>query len=845
MTHANAVSDRSPVSSTGAQPGLSGLTAAEVEARHARGEDNRYEIGSGRSYAQIVRTNLFSFFNNILFAIGLALILLGQLNDALMSVGLGVLNAIVATVQEIRAKRQLDQVALLNQPRVIVTRDGREQDIHPADLVLGDVIVLRSGEQAVVDGRFCGAGKVEMDESLLTGETDLVGKDDGAAILSGSFCVTGAGHYVAEKVGADSYANQITAGARAFEASYTPLQRNVNFIVRLIMLIVAMISAITFTAALIEGLAFTRLVEMAAVLTGLVPYGLFTMIVVGYALGAARIARQGALVQQTNAIESLSNIDVLCMDKTGTLTTSRLRFEALIPLTESLSAAEAERLVGRFVRSTADQNRTSAALVDGLDGASEPASAEIPFAAVRKWSALAFADGVYALGAVEMLAPYLPQADLEAGAPLAQQATAWSEQGLRVLLFAGNAQARDFEHDDLPALAPLALVCLRDELRPFVAETLEAFGALGIALKIISGDNAQTVAALARQAGLQNVRLVSGADLDGLSERQLGEVAEETTVFGRISPEQKQALVEALIAQGHYVAMVGDGVNDVLSLKKAQVGIAMQSGSQATRNIADMVLLDDSFVALRPAFREGQSIIGGLTRSMYLFLVRVVASALVIIAAAMLGLSFPFEPAQVALTLFTVGIPAFCLTLWATPLRLSENVLRSLVRFVVPASLLVLLFALTIYTAMNYVIVNSLAEFQIPPRVIQMFEARTGLIYQVDDTFTAAAATIVAQSFLSVFLAYTAFVLILFLEPPGRWFEGWTRLSPRRWPTWMAAALWVAFTAVAVWEPSSSYFGLVPIPPAALLLMWLLVWVWALLLRLLWRIHWLERMLGV
>jgi cation-transporting ATPase E len=385
---------------------------------------------------------------------------------------------------------------------------------------------------------------------------------------------------------------------------------------------------------------------------------------------------------------------------------------------------------------------------------------------------------------------------------------------------------------------------LRDELRPFVAETLAAFSELGIELKIISGDNPHTVAALAKQAGLKNAQLISGAELDGFTDSQYQQVVQEKTIFGRITPEQKQALVDALIQQGHYVAMMGDGVNDVLSLKKAQVGIAMQSGSQAARNIADMVLLNDSFAALRPAFSEGQNIIGGLIRSMYLFLVRVMASALIIIAAAMMDLNFPFEPAQVALTFFTVGIPAFFLTLWARALPLKENVLRSLVRFVTPASLLTLLFALTIYTAMNFLVQNRITQFTIPPQVVQVFEQQTGLIYKVDEGFTSAAATIVAQSFLSVFLSYTAFVLILFLEPPHHWFEGWTSRSQFRWPLWLAAILWLIFTSIVLWQPTSSYFGMIPMPPGALLGMWLLVLVWAWLLRWLWRVHWLEHMLG-
>lgn len=833
---------------------MNGLTQAEVDARRARGEGNEAQIDGGRSYWDILRTNLFSFFNNILYTIGILLVTLGQTTDALLSVGLGIFNAVVGTFQEIRAKRQLDQVALLNQPQVTVVRDSKEQSIRPHELVLGDVVVLRAGEQALVDGRIVSRTTVEMDEALLTGETDLIIKQEGDQILSGSFCVTGQGYYEVEKVGSESFANQITATARTFEVRLTPLQRKVNFVVRLLMLIVVIMSLVIFAAAIIEGLRFSRLVEMAAVLTGLVPYGLFTMIVVAYALGASKIAQRGALVQQTNAIESLSNIDVLCMDKTGTLTTNNLTFEAIAPLNKSLSSEEIGGQLGTFLASVSTPNKTGQAIADGLSkingDVSRPQTIldEISFASVRKWSALAFESGVYVMGAIEMLASYLPADATAPDSALQQQAKAWSERGLRVLLFAANMETttlHDGETILLPPLTPLALICLRDELRPFAAETMAAFESLGIDLKIISGDNPRTVAALAKQAGMKNTQLVSGSELENCSASELRDIVNETMVFGRITPEQKQALVEALIQQGHYVAMMGDGVNDVLSLKKAQIGIAMQSGSQATRNVADMVLMQDSFVALQPAFGEGKKIVGGLMRSMYLFIARVVSSALIIIGISMMGLSFPFEPAQVALTLFTIGIPAFFLTLWAQPLRLEGDILHSVVRFVVPTAILSMLFGLIVYTSTNYFMLNTISNVNVPPRVVERFEAYTGLTYNVDEEFSTAAATIVAQSHLSIFISYAAFILLLFLEPAHRWLEGWTTRSEQRWPFWLAVVLWVIFTIVVVWEPSSSYFGLVRIPFRFLMAIWAAVLLWALLLRYLWRSSWFDQVFGI
>lgn len=303
-------------------PGIQGLTEREAQTRRQRGEGNDTGLAPSRSYWDIARANLFTLFNNILFVIGVALIALGRYNDAITSVGLGLVNACISTIQEIRAKRQLDQIALVNSPRVTVVRDGREQVIQPAQVVKGDILKVAAGDQIVVDGILIGDGLLEMDESLLTGEPDLIRKHAGDRLFSGSFCVTGNAYFEADRVGAASFANQLTATARQFQVTHTPLQRQIDFVVRLVMLVVVVMSIIIFVASLLEGLSTVRLVQIAAVLSGQVPYGLFLMIVVAYALGASTIAKQGALVQQVNAIESLSTIDILCMDKTGTLTST-------------------------------------------------------------------------------------------------------------------------------------------------------------------------------------------------------------------------------------------------------------------------------------------------------------------------------------------------------------------------------------------------------------------------------------------------------------------------------------------------------------------------------------------
>ncbi|HEX5690055.1 MAG TPA: HAD-IC family P-type ATPase [Roseiflexaceae bacterium] len=834
---------------------IQGLTQQEVRARQERGETNAASFRSSRSYWDIVRANLFNFFNNILFAIGVALIALGQYNDAFTSVGQGLVNALIGTVQEINAKRKLDKIALLARSRVRVLRDGHEQEIDPAGLVKGDVVHVQAGDQIVVDGRVVGEGRLEMDESLLTGEPDMVVKQDGDTLLSGSFCVTGDAYYQAEKVGAESFANQLTETVRAFQAIQTPLQQQITFAVRLVTFIVALMSGVILLQTVLEDFPLIRIVQISAVLSGQVPYGLFFLVALAYAVGAAGIARRGALVQQTNAVESLSNVDVLCMDKTGTLTANRLVFHAIHPLA-NIDEANVRVRLGTFARSASTGNATSEALAAALPAEQQQPADEIPFASARKWSALAFDEGaqrgVYTLGAVEMLAPYLPSGTMAEGGPVAQQVAEWSDRGLRVLLFAANPDVTSL-HDaedqpQLPPVTPLALVALSDELRPRAKETIAAFADLGIQLKIISGDNPQTVAALAKQAGLPaNLRMATGPDLAQMAPALFDQVVAETTVFGRIAPEQKEQIVASLIQQGNYVAMMGDGVNDALSLKKAKLGIAMESGSNVTRNVADMILLNDSFAALLPALTEGKRIVGGLSISLYLFLTRVITSMLIIIAISMIGLGFPYEPSQVALTLFTVGLPTLFLTWWARPETPKPDLLRRLLRFVLPAAVITMIFGVGIYTFFYEFVLQGITSYHIPPDAAARWEAYTGLQYQVDAEFGAAAATIVAQTALSTFIAFASFGLILFLEPPSRLFTGWAPVSPDKRPALLALALSIIYVVVLVTPVTANYFGLVTPgwrgPELRVLLVTLPLWF--LILRTIWRAKLFDRLLTV
>jgi cation-transporting ATPase E len=824
--------------------GSGGLSQQEAAARHRRGEGNVAVSASSRSYTRILRTNVFSFFNLILFVIGAALLALGRYSDAVTSVGLGLLNAGISAAQEIRAKRKLDRLQLLDRSRVTVVRDGRDVEVLPEEVVRGDVVHVRPGDQLVVDGPLLGAGRVDVDESLLTGESEPQVKQPGDELLSGSSCIGGDGRQLARDVGAASYAGRLTADARRTSTDRTPLQRRIEFVVRLVMLLVALMSATILFQAALEGFTLVRVVQTTAVLSGLVPYGLFFLVAVAYTLGAARSSGRGALVQQVNAVESLSNVDTVCTDKTGTLTTGRLALAAVHPV-GSLDAAAAERLVGSMARSTAAPNLTTTALAASLPGEAWAVQDEIPFSSTSRWSAVRTDDGVFVLGAPDRLAPHL------SGAPLAEAVSARSDQGLRILVVArGGADVplRDGAgRPQLPVLEPVALVALADELRPDVPEAIAAFARDGIALKVVSGDDPRTVAALARQAGLVVGVPVSGAELDGLSDPELDRVVARTSVFGRIAPEQKERLVESLRRQGRYVAMIGDGVNDARALKRAHVGVAMKSGSAVARDVADIVLTEDSLAALLPAQHEGRRIIDGIGTSMQVFLARVGTQGLIILAVTMLGLGFPYSPANVGLTLLTVGVPTLFLTLWARPTAPDPHLLTTLWRFVIPAVLVTAAGGVAVYARHYTQLLEAFSQndpADAPGDFIADFERYTGLP-STDVGFAEASATIGAQTALSTFVSYAAFLLILFLKPPSRWFASWTRPDGDRRPALLVAALVVVFSAGLFWPTFTSYFGLTEAADPVFETVLPALAVWFLVLTVAYRARLLERSLGL
>lgn len=827
---------------------LTGLTEAEVLERRARGQTNAFPLATSRSYADIFRQNVFNFINIILFLIGIALVSLNRIGDAVLSVGLITLNVIIGVIQEIRAKRQLDQIALLTRPRAHVLRDGVEREVDPAEIVIDDLLIAKPGDQIVVDGVVVGPGKMDVDESLLTGESDLIPKQEGDQVMSGSFCVNGTAHYRAVRVGAEAFANKLTSSARQFRVVKTPLQRDVDFILRLLALLALFMGLMLLISAVLYALPLVRSVQMASVIAGLIPNGLFFMVIVSYAMGALRIANQGALIQQSNSVESISNVTVLCMDKTGTLTANKIVYTEAIPL-NGFTRADVERMLGDYAASVTAANKTSEALRAALPGTKQPLADEVPFSSALKWSAIALADdGVFVLGALEMLVDHLPAEQRD---DLRAQVRAYSERGLRVLLFARQTGASGLHdaggHPLLPAeLTPVAIVILSDELRPNVQDTIANFARAGVQLKVISGDNPDTVAALAIQAGFpKDVRAISGPELDKLDDAAFDAAARECTIFGRITPQQKERLVESLRRQGHYVAMMGDGVNDVLSLKKAHVGIAMQSGSAATRGVADMILLNDSFAALPPAFIEGQRILNGMQDILRLFLARGLTVALLIIATAMIGMGFPFVPKHNAvISFFAVGMPTLALALWARPDRIRGRMLASVIHFVVPAAIVTFLFGLFIYVLFFILGVFENQFDVLTEAEINHYQTYLGLDEPpTQEEIVVEAAAIIARTALTTFTVFAGLMLVVFVEPPIPFFVGGDTLSPDKRPTYLAIAMGIVFVIGMLIAPVRNFLELVPLRPAEYLVIagtWLL---WMLTLRAAWRGRWLQRFL--
>jgi cation-transporting P-type ATPase E len=660
-----------------------GLDAQAVAARVRAGLVNKAPPAPGRSTAQILRANVFTRFNAILGTLFVVVVVVGPPQDALFGVVL-VVNTGVGVFQEMRAKRALDRLAILTAPRARVLRDGQQSHIATADLVQDDLLELRIGDQIAVDAAVLAADGLEIDEALLTGEAEPVAKQPGDTLLSGSFVVAGSGRARASAVGGQAYAARLQAQARRFSLIHSELQQGTTRMLRgLTWVMIPAGALLLFSEFFRSHDPFEDAVRgSAAGLVAMVPEGLVLLTSLAFAMGAMRLARRRVLVQELAAIEGLARVDVLCVDKTGTLTRPGMR---LIE-TEVLDGWPAVRIAEVVAALAADDrapNGTVAALAAHYpDSPGWTVTARVPFSSARKWSGLSFAQqGTWLLGA-----PAVVGAGLSAEAAAA--VTRHEEAGRRVLLLADTEVALDAETGSPPAARPAALLVLAEELRDDTVATVRYLLDQGVTIRVLSGDAPRAVAAIARRAGIPAED--EPCDASSLTDDQMAAAVGSVSVFGRVRPGQKLAAVRALRQAGHVVAMVGDGVNDVQALKEADLGIAMGSGSEASRSVARVVLLDGTFAAVPQILGEGRRVIANIERVARLFVTKTAYAALIAIAIGIAGVSYPFFPRHLTIiSTLTIGVPGFFLALAPGAPRARPGFVRRVLDFAIPAGIAV------------------------------------------------------------------------------------------------------------------------------------------------------------
>ncbi|MEV7929801.1 HAD-IC family P-type ATPase [Kitasatospora sp. NPDC088779] len=681
-----------------------GLTSAEVAERVARGQVNDVPVRSSRSAKEIVRANVFTRFNAIIGVMFGIILIVGPIQDGLFGLVI-VANTAIGIIQELRAKKTLDSLALIGEARPEVRRDGTVEQIAVAEIVLDDTVLLGIGDKVIVDGEVTEADGLEIDESLLTGEPDPVLKQPGDQVMSGSFVVAGAGAFTATRVGREAYAAQLAEEASRFTLVKSELRSGINSILRFITyLLIPTAIGLIISQLAVEGRDWREAVRrMVAGIVPMVPEGLVLLTSVAFAIGVIRLGRKQCLVQELPAIEGLARVDTVCLDKTGTLTEGGMDVVDLRVLSDgepgALDPDTIKHALGVMAGADARPNPSMQAVIDaygrgdgGAPGAGGAPAADgwrvieaMPFSSARKWSGVQLlepqgGEASWLLGAPDVLLP--------AGHPALTEVDELGAKGLRVLLLGRTPTPLD-SPDPAAGLAPLALVVLQQRLRHDAAETLRYFEGQQVQAKVISGDAAVSVGAVAGHLGLPGADHPLDARTLPAEPDALADTAERTTVFGRVTPQQKRQLVAALQSRGHTVAMTGDGVNDVLALKDADIGVAMGTGSDATKAVAQIVLLNDSFATLPSVVAEGRRVIGNIERVAGLFLVKTVYSVLLALLVIFTHSPYPFLPRHsTVLSTLTIGVPAFFLALAPNNERARTGFVKRVLRLAVPGGVI-------------------------------------------------------------------------------------------------------------------------------------------------------------
>ncbi|CAM5601563.1 magnesium-transporting ATPase [Streptomyces spiroverticillatus] len=702
MTHIDAGSELDPVhpvkppASEGALAvRATGLSSAEVAERIARGKVNDVPVRSSRSTAEIVRGNVFTRFNAIIGVLWIIMLFVAPIQDSLFGFVI-IANTGIGIIQELRAKKTLDGLAVIGEAKPTVRRDGVAAEISTSEIVLGDVIELGPGDKVVVDGEVAEADSLEVDESLLTGEADPVLKKPGDVMMSGSFVVAGGGAFTATKVGREAYAAQLAEEASRFTLVHSELRTGISTILKYVtwMMIPTAIGLIISQMVAKDNDFKNSVARTVGGIVPMIPEGLVLLTSVAFAIGVIRLGRKQCLVQELPAIEGLARVDVVCLDKTGTLTEGGMDVTELRPL-GGADESYVRQVLGALGESDPRPNASLQAIKDKYpDDAEWRVLESLPFSSARKYSGASFSDGTgenstWLLGAPDVLLP--------SGDPALAEIDELNAQGLRVLLLARAAGELDDPQVGAGATAT-ALIVLEQRLRPDAGDTLAYFADQNVQAKVISGDNAVSVGAVAGKLGLPGAENTVDARTLPTDQAEMAKVLEANAVFGRVTPQQKRDMVAALQSKGHTVAMTGDGVNDVLALKDADIGVSMGSGSEATRAVAQIVLLNNSFATLPSVVAEGRRVIGNITRVATLFLTKTVYSVLLAILVVCSQVDYPFLPRHLTLlSTLTIGVPAFFLALAPNKERAKPHFVKRVMRYAIPSGVIAAVATFTTY----------------------------------------------------------------------------------------------------------------------------------------------------
>lgn len=675
---------------------ITGLTDEEVRQRVEEGLTNRADISTDKTTKEIVISNVFTYFNLIFLVITILLIMVGSFrNLTFLPIIIG--NTVIGIVQEIRAKKTLEKMSLLNAPRADVIRNGSVKQVSTEELVKDDVILLTAGKQICADAVVI-SGNIQVNESLLTGEADEVEKTEGSTLMSGSFVVSGECYARLEKVGNESYISKLSLEAKSMGGKeQSEMIRSINLIVKWVGIVIIPIGLILFWQShFVNGESITKSVtSTVAAIIGMIPEGLYLLTTVALALSTMKLARKKVLLHDMKSIETLARVDVLCVDKTGTITEPDMKLKEIFLCKNSgadgtqtaLTLDELKSLILDYANASVDNNATMLALkayaadtlTNNTSALHRTAVSQQAFSSSLKYGSVTFSDGTYLLGAPEFIMH-------EDFARIEEEIIPYADKGDRVLLFA-RYDGENVENGINGSVTPLGFVALANPIRENAVKTFEYFKSQGVAIKVISGDNPRTVSRIAIQAGIESAEsFVDAATLD--TEDKIADAVNKYTVFGRVTPKQKKQLVKALQAKGHTVAMTGDGVNDILAMKDADCSVAMASGSEAAAQAAQVVLLDSDFAHMPDVVYEGRRVVNNIQRSASLFLVKNIFSLLLSLFSVILMVTYPLEPAQVSLiSMFTIGVPGFLLALEQNKDRIKGHFITNVMLKALPGGL--------------------------------------------------------------------------------------------------------------------------------------------------------------